>query len=614
MWKSQMVRWRVLNVGFAIFWLGTLACGKKGADNETSDEAAARHTKTSAAAGAARKATRKRQGKESAVDRAAVHAKLAKFVPTTLDFDDKQLDEADRKVVALLVQAAREMDRLFLVQVDPANPKIRAEIASRPEWKDVLSYFDIMFGPWDRLDHDKPFYGTRPKPLGAGFYPQDMTKAEFERHIQAHPDQAETFKSYFTVIRRKDGKLEAVPYSKAYAGFLTKAAKLLRDAAAQAKDARLKRYLTLRAKAFETNDYRESDMAWMDLGDGKLEVVIGPYEVYEDKLFGYKTAFEAFICLRDPVYSARLQRIAHHKVDMEKALPIENQYKNFKRGSSLPITVVDEIFTAGDTKAGVQTLAFNLPNDEIVRQKKGYKLVLLKNVAEAKFKTILMPIASRLMDKDQLALVTFDAFFTNTLMHETAHGQGPGRITVIRNGKKLETDVNRQLKDLYSTIEEAKADMTGLYLSSYLIDKGVLPKDLAQRVYASYLAGFFRSIRFGAGEAHGRANLISFNYLTEKGAITYDPKTGHFRLDFGKIQAAVKALVHDLLMLEAKGDYGATRKFVAKYGQMAETLQKGLKKLQGIPVDIRPHYAIEDKLAAWKKADESHAAGTRTAR
>lgn len=600
---ARMVLSRRAVLGLSVLMtLGTVACNERRAEEKGRARKAEPRPSTRPGARKARKPTGRTPGKEKAVDIAAVRAKLAKFVPTTLDFDDKRLDASDKKVVALLVEAAREMDRLFLVQVDGANPKVRAEIAAQPQLKDVLAYFDIMFGPWDRLDHDKPFYGTRKKPLGAGFYPEDMTKAEFDAWIKAHPDQAEAFKSYFTVIRRQGKKLLAVPFSKAYARYLTKAAKLLREAAAQTKDARLRRYLELRAKAFETNDYRESDMAWMDLGDGKLEVVIGPYEVYEDRLFGYKASFEAFICLRDQVYSARLQKIARHKVDMEKALPIEDRYKNFKRGSSLPITVVDEIFTAGDTKAGVQTLAFNLPNDEIVRQKKGYKLVLLKNVAEAKFKTILMPIASRLMDKDQLGLVTFDSFFMNTLMHETAHGQGPGRIVVIRDGKKVETDVNRELKDLYSTIEEAKADMTGLYLSSYLIGKGVLPKDLADRVYASYLAGFFRAIRFGAGEAHGRANLISFNYLTEKGAIRYDSKTGHFRLDFGKVRGAVKDLVHDLLMLEAKGDYEATKKFVAKYGQMAETLKKGLARLTGIPVDIRPHYAVEDKLAAWKKA------------
>ncbi len=585
MWKtSRAVLWAI------VVMVGSWGCSKSGRQQPESRPEQRPRPRTL-------RAPARRTDLERRI--AVVAGKLEQFVPTKLPFDEKLLDETDRKVVAKLVAAADVIDELFLVQVDPDNPKIRARLAADPKLKPVLAYFDIMYGVWDRLDHHKPFWGDRPKPLGASFYPPDMTKKEFEEYLQAHPDQAKAFRSYFTVIRRQGGKLVAVPYSKAYATYLEKAAGLLREAAALTRDARLKRYLELRAKAFETNDYRESDMAWMDLGDGKLEVVIGPYEVYEDRLFGYKAAFEAFVCLRDPVYSARLQKIAAHKQDMEKALPIPDEHKNFKRGSALPITVVDELYSAGDTRAGVQTLAFNLPNDEVVRQKKGYKLVLLKNVGHAKFDKILMPIARRLLSPDLLKLVTFDAFFTNILMHEAAHGQGPGRITVLQDGKKVTTDVNRALKELYSTIEEAKADIVGLYLTAYLVGKGVLPKELAQSAYASFLAGFFRSIRFGATEAHGRANLVSFNYLRRKGAIVLDPKSGKYRVDFDKIHGAVRDLAHDLLMLEAKGDYEGAKKFIAQYGVFTPELKQAVSRIEGIPVDIRPIFPVKELIPKW---------------
>ncbi|HKI80742.1 MAG TPA: hypothetical protein VKA04_03770, partial [Pseudodesulfovibrio sp.] len=282
-----------------------------------------------------------------------------------------------------------------------------------------------------------------------------------------------------------------------------------------------------------------------------------------------------------------------------QSLPMKAADKKATRGKQVPISVVVELFTAGDTKAGVQTLAFNLPNDEVVRKKKGYKLVLLKNVAEAKFKKILLPIAKRMMVKEQIPLVTFDAFFTNTLTHESAHGLGPGMITVKQDGKDVKTDVNKALKDLYPTIEEAKADILGLYNSPLLIAKGALPGSLSKQVYASYLAGFFRSVRFGASEAHGRANLISFNYLMEKKGIALDPKTHKYRVNYDKIAAAVKALASDLLAIQARGDYAAAKAFIEKYGNLSEGMKAALKRLEGVPVDIRPEYTVLRKMKSW---------------
>lgn len=530
--------------------------------------------------------------------------RLAAFAPTKLDYDDALVTSELKPVLKKLIAAAEVMDELFFVQAWAQNPAYRAKLAKAakkdPALGDALAYYDVMYGPWDRREHHAPFVGSVKRPPGAGFYPEDMTKEELQEHLKKHPKDKDAFTGYFTVIRRKaDRSLEAVPYSVFYKEKLTQAAKLLVEAADASKDARLQKYLRSRAAAFESNEYRQSDMDWMDLGDGAIEVVIGPYEVYEDTLFGYKAAFEAFVTLRDPKYSDRLAKIVPQIPFLQASLPMKAEDKKLQRGKKVPISVVVELFTAGDTRSGVQTLAFNLPNDEEVRKQKGYKLVLLKNVAEAKFEKILLPIAKKMMAPEQIPLVTFDAFFTNTLTHESAHGLGPGIITVMQDGKPVKIDVNKALKDLYSTIEEAKADIVGLYTAPLLIEKGALPKSLAKQVYASYLAGFFRSVRFGASEAHGRANLISFNYLREKGGILFDPASKQYRVDFGKIAEAVKALAADLLELEARGDYAKAKAFIDKYGTMSAEMAEALKRLGDVPVDIRPEYTVLTKMKSW---------------
>lgn len=529
-----------------------------------------------------------------------IKARITRFAPTKIDFDSALVTAELKPVLLKLIRASKIMDDLFLIQASPENPALRAKLAADPALADALTYFDIMYGPWDRREHHAPFVGTQKRFKGAGFYPPDMTKKEFNAHLKQNPGDKAAFTGYFTVIRRKaDKSLEAVPYATFYKTKLAQASKLLREAAALSKDARLQKYLRSRATAFETNDYRQSDMDWMDLGDGAIEIVIGPYEVYEDSLFGYKAAFTAFLNLRDKKYSERLQKIAPHMKLLQASLPMKPEDKKHGRGGKVPIVVVEELFTAGDTKAGVQTLAFNLPNDEVVRKQKGFKLVLLKNVAQAKFKQILLPIANVMMTKEQIPFVTFDGFFTDTLMHESAHGLGPGMITVRRGGKTVKTDVNKALKELYSTIEEAKADIVGLFCSHLLVDKGVLPAKLKKQVYASYLAGFFRSVRFGASEAHGRANMISFNYLLEKGGITFNKKTGKYRVDFRTVRGAVKALATDLLELEARGDYEKAKAFINKYGKMSPQMQAALAKLTAIPVDIRPEYTVLKKMKSW---------------
>ncbi|MBW2276183.1 MAG: peptidase [Deltaproteobacteria bacterium] len=523
---------------------------------------------------------------------------LAKFAPTEIGVADGKIPEKHRGVVKKLVEAAKILDELFLLQVDGRNKTWREKIAKDPKLETTLAVFDVMYGPWNRLDHNKPFWGNVEKPKGANYYPQDIKQEELEKWIVDHPDQKEAFTGYFTLIARDGDGLKTVPYSEAYKEHLEPAAVLLEAAAELAEDARLKKYLASRAAAFKSNDYRRSDMDWMDLGDGDIEVVIGPYEVYEDELNGYKAAFEAFITLRDPADSAELEKIKSYIPDMEAYLPIPDEHKNLERGSESPISVVDVLFTAGDTRAGVQTLAFNLPNDEVVREKKGSKKVMLKNVAHAKYEQILVPIAKRLIHDDQVKNVSFKAFFNHTLVHETAHGLGPGKIKIEKDGKLVETSVNAELKELYPVIEEAKADILGMFLNYMLIDKGMHPAEFVENVYASFLGGFFRSVRFGANEAHGKANVIQFNYLAEKGAVVRG-EDGKYACVADKMPDAVKSLAHDLLMIEALGDYGAAKAFVEKYGEMPKEMQEALDGLADIPTDIRPSYPIEKQMAAW---------------
>ena len=525
-------------------------------------------------------------------------AKVAKFAPVEIGVPNERIPAGLRPVIKKLVDAARMLDRLFLHQVAKENPRWREQIAKDPAQRDTLAYFDIMYGPWDRLDHNKPFWGTKEKPKGATFYPEDLTAKDLEAWIEAHPDKKDAVTGYFTVIEREGGGLGAAPYNEAYREFLEPAGRLLEEAAALTGDARLKTYLAKRARAFQANDYRDSDMAWMDLGDGALEVVIGPYEVYEDELMGWKAAFESFVTLRDPEESSKLDRIKTLLPDMEKNLPIPDEYKNSKRGSESPLSVVEVLFTAGDTRAGVQTSAFNLPNDEVVREKKGSKKVMLKNVIRAKHDKILIPIAREMMLAAQAGEVSFDAFFNHTLLHEMAHGLGPGTITVERDGRKIETTVNRELRDLYSTIEEAKADTLGLFETLYLVDRGFFPAEFREHVYATLVAGFFRSVRFGATEAHGRANVIQFNYLLEKGGVVKDAE-GRYGYDAAKMPGAVRSLTTDLLMIEAKGDYEAAKAFIGKYGTLSAEVVKKLSGLTAIPTDIRPTYTVEKQMEKW---------------
>ena len=528
--------------------------------------------------------------------------KITKFVPVEIKYDESLLSDREKVVLEKLYRASKIIDELFLEQVYIENDQIKSDLISKisnksilsehPELKLQLELFNIMFGPFDRLEDNKPFIGKNTKPLGANFYPVDMSKEEFEKWIKDNPKDEKAFTSEFTIIRREDDKLIAIPYSEFFKDKLTAASNLLKEAAEYSDNPSLKKYLRSRAAAFLSNDYYQSDMDWMDVKDNNIEVVIGPYEVYEDAMFNYKAAFESFVTIKDPVESKKLEVFAKYLNDIEKNLPLDDKHKNYTRGSESPIVVANEVFTAGDTKAGVQTLAFNLPNDERVRQAKGSKKVMLKNVHEAKFEKLLKPIAEIVLDPEQLNEVTFDAFFNHTLMHEMSHGVGPGFIKV--NGK--DTEVKKELKETYSTMEECKADILGMYNNIFMIEKGVYPKESEKQVWVTFLAGAFRSMRFGIGEAHGGGNAIIYNYLLEKGGYAYDEGTQKVKVDFEKIYPALKELCNLVLTIQAEGNYQGAKDLIAKYAVNSPTIETLRKKLDTLPVDIKPVFEIEEKL------------------
>ncbi|MEE9270764.1 MAG: peptidase [Candidatus Krumholzibacteria bacterium] len=545
--------------------------------------------------------------------------RIEKYAQVTVSYDESILSEPEKRALSRLVEAAGVMDEIFLRQVWSGNVAMRENLARAMEeahnkpsseaaknqklLEDLEYFFNINFGPWDRLDEDSPYMGDMAKPKGANYYPEDLTKEEFEAYWEDHPEEEESFRGFFTTIRRKDGELTAVPYSSEYRDLLQQAAALLHETAdiltnpenrskiaADRDYTTLAKFLRSRADAFSSNDYVQSDMDWMDVVDNVIDVTIGPYEVYEDGLNSYKAAFEAFIAIRNPEDSRKLEGIKRHLQTLENSLPIPDEHKNPNRGSESPIAVVDLVYAGGDTKAGVQTLAYNLPNDETVREIKGSKKVMLKNISHAKFDKILVPIARELLDSRQAGELEFDAYFTNVLMHEMAHGLGPGKL-LREDG--TETTVSRELKELYPPLEEAKADVVGLYCKKVLMKEGFFEKGTDVKGYIAFLPGFFRAIRFGASSAHGKANMIEFNFMREQGAITFDKKNNRFHVNIDKMPDAVETLSNRLLMIQALGDYEAAKAFHDKYGQMGPDVERMLKKLENIPVDIKPNYMAE---------------------
>jgi hypothetical protein len=529
-----------------------------------------------------------------------VAERLAQYSPTRLKVDLSTLSAADRRALGPLVEASSLLNEVFKRQAWSYNPTFEKRLAglAGPGAAAARAYYEINVGPWDRLDGMKSFIGEQLiHPEGEGYYPEDMNRAEFEAWLKAHPGDKERFTSTVTVIRRPPGSdtgLIAVPYSQEYRTWLEPSAKALREAAAATDNATLKRFLTTRADAFLSDDYFASDVAWMDL-QAPVEVTIGPYETYSDGLYGYKAAFEAYVTIALPKDSQALDRYKERLPFLERNLPIPDADKNLSRGTESPIRVVDVVYAAGEATAGVPAVAYNLPNDERVREAKGSKKILLKNLMQAKYDKILVPISQQVLDPSQVKNVSFDAYFNEVLHHELSHGLGPGTITV--DGKK--TEVRLELKELFSTIEEAKADVMGIYNILALMEKGDMPAALRTSLEPTYVAGLFRSARFGVDEAHGQGVVSQFNYLIEKGALVVD-SSARFRAVSEKFPGAIRDLLHDLLTLQARGDYAGTKSFLEKYGHAGEALKTALGRLKAVPVDIRPIYPLAPKGAVAK--------------
>ena len=496
------------------------------------------------------------------------------YAEVGLTTDLSQLSDNQRQMIGLLIDAAKITDSIFWQQVWGDKDELLDSIDD-----DKMRRFALYnYGPWDRLAADQPFiesYG--PRPPGARFYPEDMTKAEFEAWQQEGKDE-----QYSIVKRNADGGLVLVPYSKAFESQISAIADLLIQASALADDEEFATYLKLRAEALKTDDYQASDMAWMDMKNNPIELVIGPIENYQDALYGYRSAFETFVLIKDMAWSERLARFAKFMPELQQGLPVDEAYKAEIPGSDADLNAYDLAYCAGDCNSGSKTIAINLPNDEEVQLAKGTRRLQIKNSMLAKFNQILMPITNELIAEDQRQHVTFDAFFGNTMFHEVAHGLG---IKTTLDGAGT---VRQALKEHASALEEGKADILGLYMVQKLRENGEITEGELMDNYVTFLAGIFRSIRFGASSAHGRANMIRFNYFSDAGAFSRDPETGTYRVNVAEFEQAIKDLSRDLLVLQGNGDYEAVATFVADRGNVSPQLQADLNQLDAIsiPVDI----------------------------
>jgi hypothetical protein len=505
---------------------------------------------------------------------------LSTYTEVTLTADLSVLSEKERQMIPLLIDACQAMDEIYWLEAYGDKAKLLAGIKDPA----LRRFAEINYGPWDRLNGNQPFLpGVGAKPAGAGFYPADMTKEEFEKALAAAPDQGAALKGQYTVVQRDAQKaLVAVPYHEAFKPQIERAVARLREAAALAEDAGLRKYLQLRAQALLGDDYRPSDMAWMDMKANGIDAVIGPIENYEDALYGYKSTHEGYVLIKDKEWSAKLGRYAKLLPALQKQLPVTAQYKKESPGSDSDLGAYDVVYYAGDCNAGAKTIAINLPNDEKVQLEKGSRRLQLKNAMRAKFDKILMPIADRMIATDQKANIKFDAFFANVMFHEVSHGLG------IKNTLDGKGTVRDALKDLGGALEEGKADVLGLFMITQLKKMGELKDTDLMDHYVTYLAGLFRSVRFGGADAHGRANLAEFAFFKEQGAFSRDSTTGTYRVDPAKMAAAVDAFSAKVLTLQGNGDYAGVDAFLPKAEQMDPQLRKDLEGLASadIPTDI----------------------------
>lgn len=496
------------------------------------------------------------------------------YTPVKLTTDISQLEDHEKEMIPHLINASKIMDTLFWMQAYGLPDTFLTKI---PDPR-VAQFAKINYGPWDRLNNNEPFLnGIGEKPLGANFYPHDMTKEELE-----NADVAEKFNLYTLIRRNEEGELYSIPYHEAYKDRLERASRYLRSAAELAKNENLAEYLNLRADALLTSVYDPSDIAWLDMKNNTIDVIIGPIENYEDKLFNAKTAFEAYILVKDKAWSERLKKYVQYLPELQNELPVPAEYKAEEPGRDAQLNAYDVIYYSGDCNAGSKTIAVNLPNDEEIQKSKGTRRSQLKNAMRAKFDEILLPISDVLITEEQRKHITFEAFFGNTMFHEVAHGLG------IKNTIDGEQTVREALQEYHSALEEGKADVLGIYMVTKMLDKEVLTEGSLEDYYVTFMASIFRSIRFGAASAHGQANMIRFNYFLEKGAFTRDKESGTYTIHMDKMQEAINSLSKKILMLQGDGNKEEVAQLIEKYGSVGEQLQSDLDRLsdQDIPVDI----------------------------
>ncbi|MEO8576468.1 MAG: Zn-dependent hydrolase [Gemmatimonadales bacterium] len=510
-----------------------------------------------------------------------VQRRMAAYTSVKLVADTSQLTPKERQMLPILIEAAKAMDPIYWQQTYGSRDSLMSQLGD----DNVRRFVDVNYGPYDRLDDNKPFVPeVGPRPDGANLYPKDITKPEFEAYLaKSSKAHADSLKSQYTLVRRgPDSTLVAIPYKVAFKPQNEIAASKLREAAKLAEDPGLRKYLELRATALLNDNYQPSDLAWMDMKNNGVDIVIGPIENYEDGLYGYKTANEAYVLIKDKSWSQRLSKYAAMLPALQKGIPVPEQYKREKPGTDSDLNAYDAIYYSGQANGGAKTIAINLPNDEEVQLKKGTRRLQLKNVMQAKFDKVMMPIAQELIDSEQLPLLNFNAFFENTMFHEVAHGLG------IKNTINGKGPVRTATKERYSALEEGKADILGLYMVQQLSKDGELTGEDIRGNYVSFLASLFRSTRFGGADAHGRANIAAFNFLQQQGAFTRDATSGKYRVDFPKFQAGMNALAEKILTIQGNGDYEGAGAFQEQYGKISPELQKDLDRLKskGIPVDV----------------------------
>lgn len=515
-----------------------------------------------------------------------LESRLARWKPVRMPADTKSLSARERQLLEKLIQASRQLENIYWRQGDPEGIELYRSLAGSADPHDatLARYLWINGSRWDLLDENRPFVGTEAMPPGRALYPRDTTRAEIEAYVEKHPDEKAAIYDERTVVVRDGARFKTIPYHVEYKKWLEPAAAALREAADLSDDKAFASFLRLRAKALLTDDYYESDLAWVDLENPKFDVIFAPYEVYLDGLLGVKTSYGAAVMVRNESESRKLAIFQQHVPEIQDALPLPAEDRPSKHGKRAPMEVMDTPFRTGDLRHGYQAVADNLPNDPRVHELKGSKQIFFKNFMDARVKEVILPVAKRLLREDQAARVTADGYLTGTVMHEISHGIGPAFAR--QNGKKR--DIREAIGPVYSGLEEAKADIGGLFGLDWLIQKGILPKERAEEYYASHLGGIFRTVRFGTAEAHSRAEMMEFNYLAEHGAVAFDKSINRYVIDFPKMRTAIASLAKELLEIEATGDRARAEAWFKKYEAMPPELAEALKTTADIPVDVDP--------------------------